>query len=283
VWLVAVFKVRVSHFSIFVLQGFKALMVERLTGESCPLDATLETVLPGVHTRFVATDANIETVRGEVQTGFQQVNTNIGILADGIDELRETAGESKKAIAATCLQVAFSLLGKELDLSKLGGGAGDDTSPGSKRATQDGSPLPASEEPPPKKRRGVEGVEGVDFSAIYLVPKQKDLQGLWDEWHGLGKFEGKPREGGFESLELEFKAKWRRHLDVQHFSRTKRVVAGIKAYIEREGVAEDIAIATLDSVYKDDASSVANMVVWMQDMGLLKRSVARGKQKAALE
>jgi hypothetical protein len=122
VWLVAVFKVRVSHFSIFVLQGFKALMVERLTGESCPLDATLETVLPGVHTRFVATDANIETVRGEVQTGFQQVNTNIGILADGIDELRETAGESKKAIAATCLQVAFSLLGKELDLSKLGGG-----------------------------------------------------------------------------------------------------------------------------------------------------------------
>jgi hypothetical protein len=61
------------------------------------------------------------------------------------------------------------------------------------------------------------------------------------------------------------------------------VVAGIKAYIEREGVAEDIAIAALDSIYKDDSSSVANMVVWMQDMGLLKRSVARGKQKAALE
>jgi deoxyinosine 3'endonuclease (endonuclease V) len=63
------------------------------------------------------------------------------------------------------------------------------------------------------------------------------------------------------------------------------VVAGIKAYIEREGVAEDIAIAALDSIYKDDSSSAANMVVvWMQDMGLLKRSVvARGKQKAALE
>jgi hypothetical protein len=114
------------YFFHFVLEGFKALMVERLTGKSCPLDATLETVLPGVHTRLVATDANIEMVRGEVKMGFQQVNANIGILADGIDELRETAGESKKAIAATCLQVVFSLLRKEkislLDLSKLGGG-----------------------------------------------------------------------------------------------------------------------------------------------------------------
>jgi hypothetical protein len=117
-----------------------------------------------------------------------------------------------------------------------------------------------------------------------MLPKQKDLQGLWDEWHGLRKFEGKPREGGIESIELEYKAKWRRHLDVQHFSRTKRLIAGIKAYIEREGVAEDIAIAALNSIYKDDSSSVANiMVVWVQDMGLLKRSVVRGKQKAALE
>jgi hypothetical protein len=93
------------------------------------------------------------------------------------------------------------------------------------------------------------------------------------------------RGGGIKSLEAEFKAKcWRGRLDGQHFSRMKREVAGIKAHSEREGLAADVTIATIDITCQQETFSVANMVVWMQDMvGLFKKSGARGKKKVAIK
>lgn len=41
---------------------------------------------------------------------------------------------------------------------------------------------------------------------LSMVPKHRTLMDLWDEWHGVGRFED--QHGGVKGRETKFKNKW---------------------------------------------------------------------------
>jgi hypothetical protein len=47
-----------------------------------PLDATLESVMPGVHQHFVAMDGSMKTVDRKIVSGFEKLDTKVDGLAD---------------------------------------------------------------------------------------------------------------------------------------------------------------------------------------------------------
>ena len=137
------------------------------------------------------------------------------------------------------------------------------------------SPHATSEEPPSKQAKGVAS----RFLRLGFQPKHNQLSEVWDEWHGLGRFEEEGLEGGFAKLEQDLKAKWRKHLDAQHVSRVKRVIAGIKARMAAEDESLEDAIAFLDGMFKEGGCSLANLVTRMQAEGLLEKRAKRGGKK----
>ena len=240
------------------------------------MDANLETVLPGVHQRFAHSDEKFDEMRREVRSSFQSLHEDMLLLAGGIDELRDDAEDSKRAMATTCLQIAGSLLGKKdlvMEALQKGGGDSDDLGQG---VSPSGTPMKPCSEKPPSPTKGPLEEDGI---GVQMVPKHHNLRGIWDEWHGLGSFEGVPMEGGLEAMEATFKSKWRKHLDGQHFSRTRRVVLGIREYTASEGVDKATAIEALEAIFKESGRSVANMVVKLQELGHLKKKAKRGRHQ----
>ena len=53
-----------------------------------PLDATLESVMPGVHQRFVAMDSTLKTLDRKIVSGFEKLDTKVDGMADHFNYLQ---------------------------------------------------------------------------------------------------------------------------------------------------------------------------------------------------
>ena len=77
---------------------------------------------------------------------------------------------------------------------------------------------------------------------------------LFDEFHGLGRFEGKPIPGGFAKLEEVFKTKWRQGFSrgqKKEWSRLTMTIRGINAHIDELGGDRQRALDNLDLHIQD--------------------------------
>jgi hypothetical protein len=68
----------------FYFKSYKLKMQVALNDENVsPLDATLESVMPGVHQRFVALDGTLKTLDWKIVSGFEKLDT-IDTKVDGM-------------------------------------------------------------------------------------------------------------------------------------------------------------------------------------------------------
>ena len=103
------------------------------------------------------------------------------------------------------------------------------------------------------------------------------LRDMWDEWYGTGSFDD--GKGGIQKRESTLGKAWRRHLDQQQFSRTRRIIAGIDAYADSNGIAAFDACDELNQIFIDCKNSVGKTVQAFQQRGILEKGKPRGRKK----
>ena len=121
--------------------------------------------------------------------------------------------------------------------------------------------------------------EHSDHRTFTMKIKHATLRDMHDEWFGVGSFLDK--HGGVEGRERHFgkhKAKWRRHLDNQHFSRTKRLVQAIVEYATSNDVSKEQACDELETHYQNSKRSLLNTVKTLQGLGLIQKQKDRGRR-----
>lgn len=105
---------------------------------------------------------------------------------------------------------------------------------------------------------------------LHLRAKHASLKDLCDEWNGLEKFEDP--HGGFEGRETRIGSHWRKHLVSNHqFSRTKRVVAGIRRQATESDISECEAVATCEEEFKRCDFGVEAMTKSVQTGGVIPK------------
>jgi hypothetical protein len=236
-----------------------------------PLDATLESVMPGVHQRFVALEGHVKTLNRGVTSSFDQLKTMVqdGFQA-GFTALHEYNRERDSQLAARLHTMAEGLA-----LPSPSIGAGAPFPPRRRQQQQQESPSPAGDVTPPSP--------GPRHHRMVL--KHHSIESLWNEWYGLGEFEGKPVVGGIDAIERHDKSKWRKHFSMsekKHFSRSQIVIRGINATIHDRGETFETTMESFEVTYEAEAKfSMAKMAAIVQTLGLVARKKSRGKTKQA--
>jgi len=117
-------------------------------------------------------------------------------------------------------------------------------------------------------------IAGVEMSRKFASATE-----IFEQYHGLGEYVGKPIDGGFASLE-ESGTTWRsgyNNSQVQHFSKVKRIVRAMEEKIGVEGQAsvfeEFNSLWTMEEVNMNPTKMISKL----QQLGILK--VASRKRK----
>lgn len=104
---------------------------------------------------------------------------------------------------------------------------------------------------------------------------------MYNEWYGIGSYEGIPVVAGLEALEKKFKSKWRKHFKNRYNPQLSHVKAIVKAIdkirVETDNTL-DLVIRDWDVVYHTtNKRSAAKMVQWLKDPGIVGSGKPRGK------
>jgi hypothetical protein len=231
-----------------------------------PLDATLESVMPGVHQRFVATDGHVKALDRKIVSGFEKLDDKVDALADHFTDLQAYNRERDLELADTLRSIA----------ARLGTPAGSTLSPPrTTRPQQVQSPSRGGDQQPSPSPDGARRHR--------MVAKHHSIQSLWDEWHGLGDFLDKPVVGGIAAIETLYKSKWRTHFsssEKKHFSRSQIVMRAIQTTCDGCDEPFEETIGSFEVSYEVDAKfSIAKMATIVQNLGLVTRKKSRGKTK----
>jgi Transcriptional activator of glycolytic enzymes len=283
-------------------------MKKALAEEDSPLDAKLESVLPGVHrwhqinnTAMKDLDEKVDGIGTKVD---QVVESLVQTINGGIKELEKTVvgrqDQVRKSLANQFFNFASQLAGRGPATLVYGTEDGDSlfTEPNAVSVAgcpiggcagnnvemtdaDDALPPLTTREVPPNatgrltlEQKEAIGKEGAKFT---MKPRQNRLLDLWCEWHGIGDFADDL--GGIEGRNERWKALWRGHLDKQQYSRTARVISGIKALAERETLDWEDAVEHLEGIFAQNKYSVYKLVEHMQEEKLLEKKAARGRKK----
>jgi hypothetical protein len=248
-------------FSVF--QTFKLKMQQELGKKDSPLDANLQSVLPGVHHRLEVHREELGCLRGDVGRLTMAVELSMQVFNEKVDDIIAMNEEKNKVLGRMHIMVGSRLLGE---------------------ASADGEGSPPSSPPPrPSAPRQPD-----DCPKYHLSPSPKTFFAIYNEWYGGGPdFEDIPVPGGIAALELKFKARWRKHFaphEIKEFSRRRMCINAIDVYAAREGVSNAAAIGRLSTIFEEEGKKkVPIMANLMQSMGLIEKKKKRGKQKKSEE
>jgi hypothetical protein len=261
-------------------------MKQALSEEQSPLDACLESVLPGVHQWHHANQAAVALLGNDMRSMHN--NMKVG-FSHVIEELKETRRQrliqEKSFVMLLDMGRRVLLTGEsiEVDASLL--------SP-SRFLTQDTADRTAF---------GTHHLRSVDesalqtsFAALQTSDKQSDKQSaieklktytmkpkhgsfvdLLSEWIGIGDFQDD--FGGIEGCNNLFGSSWRKHLSTYTYSRTERTIKCIRELATQNGIGEFDACRQLQDVYEQQRCSVKNMVDYFTTNGFLNKRKPRGK------
>jgi hypothetical protein len=231
-----------------------------------PLDATLESVMPGVHQRFVALEGHVKKQEREMIVRLDKLDTSI---EKGFTDLQETNRGRDTLLAHHLMMMAGGLV-----------------SPASPTAQQ--QPPETNRWPPTSPPRRLlapsPSLAGDGGSRHHrMVLKHHSIQSLWNEWYGLEDCEDKPVVGGIAAIERHQKSKWRKHFspsEKKHFSRSQIVIRSIHTASEATDETLVRTIEEFEDVYLVRAKkSMATMATIVQELGLVTKKRARGKRK----
>lgn len=249
-------------------------MRKALQEEKCPLDACLESVLPGVHQWHQANNQAVVRLGDRLDVFGEAVAGGINTLIHKVDRLEQQRAQKDRRLA---------------NMLEMGAQAfrSDQEEP-SQRSTlfefEHGQRDPADSSPTgsPMQQGSVSSVlseceNKLKLHASYRMrPKHRHLTSLYDEWMGIGEF--LDEYGGIEGRNKTHGARWRKHITPHIYSRTARTVDGIRAFAEEQGMDIHDACATLQTHYEARKCSVANMVKYFMEINILDKKMRRGKQ-----
>jgi hypothetical protein len=126
-----------------------------------------------------------------------------------------------------------------------------------------------------------------DAVGCHPKPNYSSMNEMFNEFYGLGMFEGKPVPGGFAKLEEVFKTKWRQGFSrgqKKEWSRLTMTIRGINKHIDELGGDRARALDNLDITFQEKGGvnhTTSKMVTYMQERGLLEKGKARGRYAPA--
>jgi hypothetical protein len=252
-------------------------MKKSLVEEKSPLDACLESVLPGVHQWHHANNAAVASLREDMRS------MSCG-LQDGFDRIVGVLTDERKHRLDQDAQLAKLLeLGRNVLLTGNGSAeiSNDNRFMSPERNRASGSPesSPMTMTPMTNQISPADNDAELERHKMYAMrPKHKLLVDLMSEWVGAGDFEDE--FGGIEGRNNKFGASWRKHLVSYMYSRTERTIKGIRAYAQHNRITDFDACEELQAVYEKQKYSVANMVNYFTQVGMLTKRKPRGKLNA---
>jgi hypothetical protein len=201
-------------------------------------------------------DAKLENVIPGLHQWHRANDASLRHLSQSIEALKDVLEESSQS---TIDSVVYSL--KETLADAFTNAAG-------------------SFSPPRNQQQGVEQPnEAPTDVSIQFVMKQKHntLCSLYQEWYGLGEYNDSC--GGVAGRNKRNGSVWRKHINRQHYSRVKRIVAAIDTEIDRTGKEWTEVVESLEQLFDEANKSLAKMVDKLKD----KRLVPNGRKRKATE
>jgi uncharacterized coiled-coil protein SlyX len=113
-------------------------------------------------------------------------------------------------------------------------------------------------------------------AVFVMTTKHRDLNSLYNEWFGLDEFDD--GEGGVHGRNQTGGAKWRKHIDVTHYSRTKRIVQAIQKLAKDGGMTDQDAIRQLQPLFEESNASLYTMTGNLVKLGYLKQGKPRKRR-----
>jgi hypothetical protein len=272
-----------------------------LDTEQSPVNATVESVLPGVIDMHRLTDSSVKQVATQVSALSEDLiylKRDMDNLTDILEDvgpdmqvaMRQAHTDSRRQLGRrTFLNIAGQLLGRQIAVA--GEPAFDDDDASMEDRTEPECPVRHSV----SRRRSVRHEESphlelttrstttvadtlpLNGSRLELRKKHKCLMDVYDEWNGTGDFHDE--EGGIAGRNLKLKSSWRKHIPAKQYSRLKQTIDAIGNYAKQQGMDERDAVLALEPLFEESKCSPTNFLRGCFERGYLEKKKARGKSK----
>jgi hypothetical protein len=217
-----------------------------LDNTTSPFNATVAAAMPGVREEFAVTRQVVNVMGAQIMQCFA-------------DNQRQSSAEQKEYINHLFSRMNHQHARFHQQAANLFNSGGGESSVRATIAT-----ATTTMAIPP-------GPGGATTSAhpANLQGNYSSLVDMWDEWHGRGRFVNQPVPGGFDVLEREKRAGWRKHLtnsEEQDVSRIKRLVDATNQYAKntnKEGD-EKLVLLEWDVLFQANGCSIRKLVELFQ-------------------
>jgi len=224
-------------------------MREVLETAGDPLDASLEKVLPGVQQWHATHHQCLTRMTTDYQEFKQSTAAQLHSQGQVMNQIANRQQQQMEQFRAAFENAALAFSPSR---DSVGGGvsnfANDPIPPfnleemeepqdamlGTFRLDNNGAPVLESDQT-------AEGQRG------YEMHPRKSLHEVYEEWHGLGDFDD--GMGGVAGRDKKFGTKWRKHVESNHYSRSKGVVAAIEEYSKQKRILPAGACSELQMSY----------------------------------
>lgn len=212
-----------------------------------PIDYNLQAVLPGVHARMTSQE---EAIRQVVQ--------RVSVLPELVQQISALPSlQSTEGLLRQVLTGALSSLGNPLPPGNpwLLGNSQPSFLPTTTNNNQDESQIDHR-----------------------LRSTHDNIRSIYNEWFGLGDFEGVPISGGIAECEKKFGRKWRNKNSANRISRQSRVCSALQKEVDGGKSLDDVC-REWDKVYINDCrKNLLKFVSWLQVNNFLSKSANRGRR-----
>lgn len=239
-----------------LLQQFVTAMRSSLDGAEDPNDMAVDRCLPGMNKRFDAAQHERRRIDAKAEQRHRELMGKVGKVEEDGMNLRDDIADSFSAAASNM---------------KRHGYKGDGNDGGRKRSRIDDN-------------RSDDNDDDGDLMWLSTVSfqtrKPECVLEIYQEWRGLGRFEGVPIDGGIEAVELKTKKKWRKDFqgaDQKHFSRVFQLVGAIDREVKKDRTILDV-IKEFEQIFDERKKSLSALVVELQNRGLLPKKVRNSQQ-----
>jgi hypothetical protein len=99
-----------TNINVLLLQEYTALMKRSLAEEKSPLDACLESVLPGVHQWHHANNAAISSLREDMKSMNSDMKDGLSKIVGELKETRKQRSEQDVQLVGLLLEVGCQVL-----------------------------------------------------------------------------------------------------------------------------------------------------------------------------
>lgn len=225
-------------------------MQGQLQGATSPLDATLETVLPGVHERLDANRKSTEDLVGKVTELTSTLKASL---------------ENSQDFSMQRLESEINLMLRRIrDPSFL-----------------DGSIEPTETFPVTQQIQEQPRINNRNSNQLPTIPiTYSSLHQLFNHWNGFGEYEN-IYPGGISMLEEEQGSSWRKTWDNSANKRLSKMKAIVSA-IQREASGSNTSAIHVVEVWEDVYSveckgKLSNFHAWLIENGKIELKKARGR------